>query len=123
MSRTSEVYVASTCGLESLVSTLEKQLGLTFRRCEEVWGPRYEAYDHQIGIAVLEHDLVDDRDMEFTRYPYEISVEGLDPDPVSRERQRQDYARMIYEKLTALDAYDLMLTEDAQRKVDERRRS
>jgi hypothetical protein len=123
MSRTSEVYVASTCGLESLVSTLESQLGLSFRRYEEDWGPRYEAYDGQIGIVVLEHDLVDDRDMEFSRYPYEISVEGLDQDPVIRETQRQDYARMIYDKLTALGLYSLMLTEDAQKKVAEYRRS
>lgn len=120
MAHSVNIFVASALPLEGFVKELERLLEIELSRFtseEDIW---YEGKAPNIFLDVLEHDLENDRDLLFENYRQQISVAADYPwDPRAREKARNDYAYWVFRKLKALGKYNLLMTDNVSRKLEE----
>lgn len=121
MSVSVDVFVSAQKPIEDFVRELESLLGIKFqfiRISEDV--SFYEYRNSHVAVTVLKHDLENDRELRFEDYPYQISVRALNIDTEEeRKQRREDFARLVFEKLKRTNKYNLMLVENLQLKLDE----
>jgi hypothetical protein len=81
----------------------------------------YHAWDGKAVFVALQggHDLETDKDMNFEDYQYQISIEGATNDAEVREQSLYDFAYTVFQKLRGLKKYNLMMTDDLQKKIAE----
>ena len=120
MSKTTDIFVDSEKSLDSLVKDVESLLNVGLQLvCEhqENW---YEFRNSQVSMTLGEHEFDSDRDLNFEDYRYWISIRSLNfQTEAEHQKQRDDFANLLFEKLKATRQYSLMLVEDLQVKLEE----
>lgn len=124
MSHRVQIFVATATPLIDFVGGLETLLGVSLNYSPMSIGMGYEGYHAWDGKAVFValqggHDLETDKDMNFEDYQYQISIEGATNDAEVREQSLYDFAYTVFQKLRGLKKYNLMMTDDLQKKIAE----
>ena len=120
MSRSVDIFVKADAPLEDFVRRAEAILGFDLRRIEEDPEPYYEFRDDRVVLTAGTHDLENDRDMSFEDFPYHLSIRALNLGTEEQRRTRREaFARTVFDKLKATGAYELMLVDDVQTKLEE----
>jgi hypothetical protein len=120
MSHGVQIFVAAHVTLEEFVQEIEALLGVELEIYSDDFTSYYEGRGPGVWFWVGDHTLENDRDLLFEDYKYEVSIEGVrNRAAEAREKALHDFAHSVYEKLKALQKYDLMLTDDVQVKLDE----
>ncbi len=119
MAQTVDIFVGSDAQLESFVRELESLLGVRMSRVHDDDEPFFESRDPHVIMTVGTHDLENDRDMNFEDFRYHIAVRAANlGSEEERRRWREEFARLVFEKLKVAEAHRLMLVTDLQRKVE-----
>jgi len=120
MSWSVDVFVNSPAPLGAFVREIEPLLGIKLQRLSASGETWYEFRDPSIALTVGDHELENDRDMNFEDYRYQISVRAINVwDWEKHQKRCRDFARAVFEKLKATGRYRLLLVEDIQKKLDE----
>jgi hypothetical protein len=120
MSRSIDIFVDSQAPLGVFVREIELLLGVKLQRRSESGETWYEFRDPRIVLTIGEHDLENDRDMNFADYRYDFSVRALNVKTEEERKQwREEFARAAFEKLKATRRYPLMMVENLGVKLDE----
>ena len=123
-SYTCDIFVASHQSPEEFSKELETLLNIHLTPAINRFGdPQYEAVDEEkrMWLALYWNlHLVNDRDLLFENYNYDIDV-GLLGNATSVERieMAKAFAREIFEKFKATRKYPLMMVYDVQYKLDQ----
>jgi len=111
------LFVDTQFGLEELAEELGRLLGrkseLTFNSDESL----YELCDQSWCLSAGRHDLVNDRDMKFETFPYQISIWSTSyPDWKVSQATCHELANSLFDKFKTA-GYRLLLTENLQHKL------
>jgi hypothetical protein len=118
--RSVDIFAESEVSLEDFVQDIEKLLGIKLQRISEGEEIFYEFRDPHVVFTVGTHDLANDRDMNFEDYRYHLSARALNiSTEEERKKWRDEFARVIFQKLKTTQNYHLILVEDTQVKVAE----
>jgi hypothetical protein len=119
MSYTVSIFAGGGSSLERLAGDLSRLLSIELKRVADLDGTRYTYFASDFDISVLgEHEFVNDRDMNFEDYAYEINFRrrgSMTPEAAQTETLR--FARSAFSKLKESRKYRLMLVEDTQKKL------
>ncbi|HEV2661834.1 MAG TPA: hypothetical protein VGU68_14595 [Ktedonobacteraceae bacterium] len=120
MSRQMHIFVDTEESLEDFIQMLESLLGMSAHlhsEDREVW---YELQNASMFFSVGTHEYVNDRDMLFESYLYDIEMSVTDiKDGEERLRRLKQVARSLFDTLKQSQHYQLMLVDDLQVKLDE----
>ncbi|MBC6423068.1 MAG: hypothetical protein GDA43_07785 [Hormoscilla sp. SP5CHS1] len=120
MSRTVDIFVDSQVGIKTLVEEIEFLLYIKLQLIsykDDTW---YEYHNYRITLTLGEHEFENDRDMNFAEYRYHISVRAVkSKTETNRQYWRDEFARLVFQKLKASQKYPLMLVSDLQVKLEE----
>ncbi len=120
MSRTVDIFVDSQVGIKTLVEEIESLLSIKLQLIidlDETW---YEYRNYRIIMTLGEHEFENDRDMYFAAHRYHISVRAVKIETeTNRQHWRDEFARLVFQKLKASQKYPLMLVSDLQVKLEE----
>lgn len=122
MAETVDIFIQTDLAYEDLVRAIERQLGITFIYVPDAQGPYYAYLNDQIQILVLDAmGFENDRDMHFADYQYFVSVGFVRRrgDIEQFLRERDQYARFVFEKLKATERFGLLMTLEMQLMLDE----
>jgi hypothetical protein len=119
MSKSLDIFIESEVPIEVFVKEMETLLGVKLQPISDDEEIFYEFRDPQIVLSVGTHDFVNDRDMNFEDYHYDLSVRALNISAeANRKKWRDTFARKVFQKLRASRKYPLMLVEDIQVKLE-----
>ncbi|MEZ4668701.1 MAG: hypothetical protein R3E39_12385 [Anaerolineae bacterium] len=121
MSRNINIFVQTDEDENVFVSKLEGELGIQFEVKHNSFGTLYSFFDSNYRwCEVGKHSLVNDRNMLFENYQYQIEI-GVSNSGSATEREQAllEYAKTIFDRLRATRLYRIMLVEDVQIKIDE----
>jgi hypothetical protein len=116
------VFVRAEADLADFAKELEQLLGIDLRRESDDYGTWYEFINPRAAVTLGEHEFINDRDLKFEDYRYDIQVRALrikTDDPNEPLRRRDEFARSVFEKLKATRKYPLMLVDNLQTKLEE----
>lgn len=122
MAETVDIFIQTDLAYEDLVRAIERQLGITFIYVPDAHGPYYAYLNDQVQVLVLDGMGFDnDRDMHFADYQYFVSVGFVRRrgDIEQFLRERDQFARFVFEKLKATGRFGLLMTLEMQLKLDE----
>jgi hypothetical protein len=119
MSKSLDIFIESEVPIEVFVKEMETLLGVKLQPISDDEEIFYEFRDPQIVLSVGTHDFVNDRDMNFEDYHYDLSVRALNISAeANRKKWREKFAGTVFQKLKASRKYPLMLVEDIQVKLE-----
>ncbi len=115
MSEGKQIFIKSNSSLEELAQELEKVIGVEFEFIlDDMDDKNYDRYQWSgEGIYALlksAFGFENDVSLNFEDYQYYIGIRGP---------AKEEYARMVFEKLKSTEQYSLMLVHDVQIKLDE----
>jgi hypothetical protein len=115
MSEGKEIFIKSNSSFEELAQELEKVIGVEFEFILDDTDDRsFDRYQwSREGIYAYfktAFGFVNAGSLNLEDYQYYIDISGPG---------KEEYARMIFEKLKSTGQYSLMLVHDVQRKLDE----
>jgi hypothetical protein len=115
MSTTRDIFIKSNSSLEELAQELEKVIGVEFEFILDDTDDRnFDRYQWSgEGIYAFlgtTFGFVNAGSLNLEDYQYYIDISGPG---------KEEYARMIFEKLKSTEQYSLLLVHDVQRKLDE----
>ncbi len=114
MAQDFDIFVATDLGLDAFARQAEAALGLGFARCDGDDGPFFHHRSEGRDIMLLRHDLEDDGDLAFSRYPFQASVRAADHDPPGRETADRRLALWVLERFAAQGLRPAMAVEGLQ---------
>jgi hypothetical protein len=118
--RSIDIFAESEVPLEDFVKDIEKLLEIKLQRISDGEEIVYEFRDPRVVFTVGTHDLANDREMNFEDYRYHLSARALNiSTEEERKKWRDEFARVIFQKLKTTQNYHLMLVEDIQVKLAE----
>jgi hypothetical protein len=120
MAESMNLFVASDLPLEAFVREVEPLLKLQFQRVQDEHETWYEAISAQGRMTIGAHEFVNDRDLKFEEFNYDIAFwvnRELGEDLA--EQVRQEVGWQIFRALKQTGKHALMLVDDVQRKLDE----
>ncbi|MCH8291886.1 hypothetical protein IH992_12395 [Candidatus Poribacteria bacterium] len=119
MPKNVDIFVGSEAPIKTFVKEMETLLGIKLHAISDGEEIFYEFRDPQIVLTVGTHDFVNDRDMNFEDYRYDLSVRALNVSTEEhRKKWRDKFVRFVFQKLKASHKYQLMLVEDIQVKLE-----
>jgi hypothetical protein len=120
MARAIDVFIVSKASLKDIVKELETLLKLTpqqFSDDYEIW---YEFQDEHTLYLVGDHEYVNDRNIKFEDYQYDIEMITLNiRDVEERTKHLEDTAYRIFNLLKQTKKYPIMLVDNLQIKLNE----
>jgi len=120
MSESMNIFVCAQEDMEVFTKDIASVLGIKLRLASEGEEAFYEFSDQHVVFTLGEHDFENDRDLNFSDYRYWISVRASDGwGWKERESRRDDFTRLVFEKLKATQRYSLMLVKNLQVKLEE----
>ena len=122
MSSVISIFAACAEPIEQFVSQVEAVLSIPFKRVTSSDPTVFEARTEDSVITASRHDFVDDRDLNFEDYTYELQFRPLrDQHYALHERETFSYVKTAFDKLKSTLRSNLMLVDDLQHKLDEYR--
>jgi hypothetical protein len=118
MSWSIDLFVNGPSSLSELAAQVERLTGLRFQHVAGDAGERFETYEREHLVTVGRHDLVNDGDCQYERYPYQVSVWPAGSQDKHREVSTAFITR-LYEQLDETHRYRVMLVRDLQDKLRE----
>jgi hypothetical protein len=115
MSEGKQIFIKSNSSLEELAQELEKVIGVEFKFILDDMDDRnFDRYQWS-GEGIYAYlsttfGFENDVSLNFEDYQYYIGIRGP---------AKEEYARMVFEKLKSTEQYSLMLVHDVQIKLDE----
>ena len=120
MSRPMDVFIASKESLEDFVKELETLLKLPAQRFSDEYETWYVLYDDHTLYSVGDHEYVNDNNVPFEDYQYDIEVQATNIiDADERKKHLEDAAYQLFNLLKQTKKYPLMLVDNLQIKLDE----
>lgn len=123
MSQNVEVFVRTEQQIGPFVRDLERQLGIKFTLLRDQGNESYYEYrNEQVWIGVTSTwGFENDQDLNLADYHYYLSIGIVRRlgDPQQFMRERDQFARWMFEQLKATDQYALLMVFDMQHKLDE----
>jgi|Deesub1362A_J573_1020465.scaffolds.fasta_scaffold11583_2 hypothetical protein len=120
MARSLHIFLSSGKSIAELARELSLELGFAFEKVDRDGEVFYEFFDPPRKVILSENTFINDRDLDFEQYQFDIAiwVAGV-KDPLQRWQMQQSLARDIFENLKRTGAYRLMMVDDLQVKLDE----
>lgn len=120
MSWSVEIFVRGAESLEALAADIGKLLNMDLKRFADLMETKYEHFHADFKLLVYaDHGVVNDRDMNFEDYPYEVIFWRLNtPDRERSQANTLKFATLAFDKLKETGKYSLMSVENAQKKLD-----
>jgi hypothetical protein len=120
MSWSISIFAGNGSSLEDLVGDLSRLLSIDFKLVADYEGVKYTCLGSDADIWVFgEHGLVNDRDMRFEEYAWEVNFKrrGSSPTRDAAEAEVLQFAWSAFSELKESCKYRLMLVENVQRKL------
>lgn len=108
MSETTHVFVDTQTPLSEFVAEVRSWLNIQLTRVSDKYEVWYRYENEEIAVTLGFHDYVNDRDMDFEQFRYDICVRAR------RDKIRVRFARYIFDTLQAKTRYRLMLVDHLQ---------
>src|SRR5258708_22072026 len=106
--------------IEALAQELETLLGIKFERPDDNPYIHYQISFDQIFLTLGTHSLVNDRDLLFEDYPFEIEMSTYGfYDWEESERRLKGFSIMLFNKLRDQRKYGLLMVNNVDIKLDE----
>lgn len=118
MSWSIDLFVSGPSSLSEFKAQIERLTDLHLQHVVEDGREKFETFEREHLVIVSVHDLVNDGDRQFERYPYEVAVWPVGSGDHDREVSTA-FATRLYEQLEKLARYRVMLVRDLQDKVRE----
>jgi hypothetical protein len=115
------LFIEGASSLEALAVEVSALSGLALERVNEYDGETYHQYSERDFTLTLgdDHDLVNDRDLNFEDYTYQICVwRNNTADTEQAEANTLKFAKSLFASFKETGRYRLMLVEDTQKKLD-----
>lgn len=106
------VFVGMIGGLRNVADAIAPVLQTQWHEVNDSSSHRMEADTPHYWVSLFKHEYSDDRDMQFTKFPFELGVY------THNDAVRVAAAREMFERLKALNV-PLMLVDAVQTKLDE----
>src|SRR5579859_3023737 len=105
------LFVAGAPSLRALAEEASSLSRITFVYVNEENTERYEYSGPDFTLIVGEdHDLENDRDMNFQDYPYQVTLwRNNPPDRVQAQAKTLEFAKSLFEKFKDTGRYRIML--------------
>lgn len=118
MSKSLDIFVGFDGTMEILAQQIELLLSGPLDYQSDTYESWYEWKNQTVFLTLGKHDLENDRDLNFTDYPYQISIHAINL-KTAEERKKvcEDFTQIIWQYLKKQN-YNLMLVEDLQVKID-----
>ena len=118
MSWSIDVFVSGPSSLPDFKAQIETLTDLHLQHVVEDGREKFEAFEREHLVIVNVHDLLNDGDRQFERYPYEVAVWPMGSGDHDREVSTA-FATRLYEHLERVPHYRVMLVRDLQDKLRE----
>ena len=113
------LFVEGVTSLKALAGEVSTLSGLELKCVHEDESDTYQCSVSDFTLIVREdHELENDRDMNFEDYPYQVCLWRHNPaDRVQAQANTLEFAKILFEKFKDTGRYRLMLVEDTQKKL------
>jgi len=113
------LFIAGAPSLKALAAEVSTLSGLKLECIHQDDSDTYQCSVHDFTLIVGEdHELENDRDMNFEDYPYDVRLWRHNPaDRVQAQANTLEFAKTLFTKLRNMGRYRLMLVEDTQKKL------
>jgi hypothetical protein len=120
MSYANNLFLDSPVALEAISREVGDLLGIAFQRVDSGEGPTYQYNSPDCFLSLRGgHGMVNDRDMKFEDYAYQLEVLSRRTSDSKRDRDKcSQFARRLFEKLKITGRHRLLLVENLQKKLD-----
>ena len=119
MSHDVDIFVAGPGDLADLARRVAEALELALERLDGNGTVLYQSLDPQRDVVLLEHELADDGELRFSRFPYQLSVRtiGVDGDGDDKEEADRQLGHWVLARLAGAGLGPAMLVEGLQRQL------
>ena len=118
MSWSIDLFISGPSSLSEMAAQIERLTGFHLQRVVKDDGEKFETYEREHLVIVSRHDLVNDGDRQFERYPYKVSLWPTGSGDKDREVSTA-FASRLYEQLERTHRYRVMLVADLLDKLRE----
>lgn len=117
-----DILVDTEQPLQTFVHELEQLLQVSFEKWSEPDADLegYEFSDEMYTIGITTHEYVNERDLLFEEYRYDIGIEAKYHESCEKTNEEwRAFAQHIFDKLKITGKYRLLMVENLQRKLDQ----
>jgi predicted HTH domain antitoxin len=117
-----DILVDTEQPLQAFVYELEQILHISFEKWSELDADLegYESSDELYTIGITTHEYVNERDLRFEEYRYDVGIEAKYRESWEKTSEEwRAFAQHIFDKLKATGKYRLLMVENLQRKLDQ----
>jgi hypothetical protein len=118
MSWSIDLFISGPSSLSEVAAQIERLTGLHLQHVVKDDREKFETYEREHLVTVGRHDLVNDGDRQFERYPYKVSVWPAGSGDKDQEVSTA-FATRLYERLEKTHLYRVMLVADLLDKLRE----
>lgn len=114
MSQDIDIFVAGVGSLAEFAERASRALDMEFQQFRNNGVTRFQSVDAQRDIFLLEHDLIDDGALQFSRFPYQAAVHMLGTATEDRLAVDRRLALWVLERFANAGLRPAMAVEDLQ---------